>query len=167
MNEGLITLLCKDQSRAMDLRAWRPITLLNSDYKIIAKCLSLRLTPALSSIVGPHQACCIPGRSVELHGIALKDMITWLKSRNLKGTLLSLHQKKAFDRLCHSYLFRQLKHARLNAGFISMTRALYAALRVAVIDQGRVSEQFSVTRGVRQGCPLSPLLYVIAIEPLL
>lgn len=43
MNERLITLICKDKSRASDLRAWRPITLLNSDYKLLAKGLSMRL----------------------------------------------------------------------------------------------------------------------------
>lgn len=76
MNERLIALVSKDRSKASDLEAWRPITLLHSDYKLLAKCLSMRLTPPRPSILGPQQACCIPGRSVELHAIALRDLLT-------------------------------------------------------------------------------------------
>ncbi|KAH7942926.1 hypothetical protein HPB52_002701 [Rhipicephalus sanguineus] len=165
--EGLITLLCKDESRRTDLRAWRPITLLNCDYKLIAKCLSVRLTPVLSTVLGPYQACCVPGRSCQLHGFAIRDLIEWANARNLSGILCSFDQEKAFDVISHRYLFKVLREAGFSGQFISMVRALYSRPSSAVVIQDRISEPFSVGRGVRQGDPLSPALYVLAFEPLL
>lgn len=165
--EGIITLLCKDETKASDLRAWRPITLLNSDYKIIAKSLSLRLTPALTDIVGTYQACCIPGRSAELHGLGLKDLLTWAASRDLPGYVCSLDQEKAFDKVSHEYLFQVLEQAGISKDFRKQIQCLYNGPTSAVLVQGRTSASFPIERGVRQGCPLSPLLYILAIEPLL
>ncbi|KAH7961180.1 hypothetical protein HPB52_005185 [Rhipicephalus sanguineus] len=165
--EGLITLLCKDESRRTDLRAWRPITLLNCDYKLIAKCLSVRLTPVLSTVLGPYQACCVPGRSCQLHGFAIRDLIEWANARNLSGILCSFDQEKAFDVISHRYLFKVLREAGFSGQFISMVRALYSRPSSAVVIQDRISEPFDVGRGVRQGDPLSPALYVLAFEPLL
>lgn len=165
--QGLITLLCKDVEKSSDLRAWRPITLLNSDYKIIAKSLSLRLTPALTNIVGTYQACCIPGRSAELHGLGLRDLLAWATSRNLPGYICSLDQEKAFDKISHEFLFQVLQQAGISKEFCKQIQCLYNGLTSAVIVQGRTSENFHIERGVRQGCPLSPLLYILAIEPLL
>lgn len=165
--EGLITLLCKDESRSSDLRAWRPITLLNCDYKLIAKCLSTRLTLALDSILGPYQACCVPGRSAQLHGFAIRDLLEWASSKNIAGLVCCFDQEKAFDVISHAYIFQTLANAGFSSGFVNMVRALYTEPNSAVIVHGRVSDKFSVQRGVRQGCPLSPVLYVLAIEPLL
>lgn len=165
--EGRITLLCKDESRRTDLRAWRPITLLNVDYKLIAKCLSSRLTSFLPDIIGPYQACSVPGRSTQLHGFALRDLFLWAQHRNLQGILCSFDQEKAFDVVSHSYLFQVLEEAGIDSDFQRMVRALYTRPVSAVTVLGRTSEVFDVGRGVRQGCPLSPALYVLAFEPLL
>lgn len=165
--KGLITLLCKDESRRTDLRAWRPITLLNCDYKLIAKCLSVRLTPVLSTVLGPYQACCVKGRSCQLHGFAIRDLIEWANARDLPGIVCSFDQEKAFDRISHHFIFQVLNEAGFSDRFVSMIRALYSRPTSAVIIQDRVSESFDVCRGVRQGDPLSPALYVLAFEPLL
>lgn len=165
--EGLITLLCKDESRSTDLRAWRPITLLNCDYKLIAKCLCVRLTPVLNTVLGPYQACCVQGRSTQLHGLAVKDLLLWANTRKLPGIFCSFDQEKAFDTVSHRYLFRVLDEAGFSVGFRRMVQALYSRPTSAVLIQDRVSEAFIVRRGVRQGDPLSPALYVLAIEPLL
>lgn len=165
--EGLITLLCKDESRSSDLRAWRPITLLNCDYKLIAKCLATRLTADIDAIVGPYQACCVPFRSAQLHGFALRDLLEWANNKNLSGLLCSFDQEKAFDRVSHEYIFQTLANAGLADNFQKMVRTLYNGPTSALSIHGRVSDSFSINRGVRQGCPLSPVLYVLAIEPLL
>lgn len=165
--EGLITLLCKDEARRSDLRAWRPITLLNCDYKMIAKCIATRLTDVLDVILGPYQACCVPGRSAQMHGFGIRDLLEWAESRNLQGLLCSFDQEKAFDVVSHDYIFQILQQARIGSNVQKMVRALYCGPTSAVTIRGSVSESFSVGRGVRQGCPLSPVLYVLAIEPLL
>lgn len=166
MNDSLITPK-QGQNKATDLRAWRSTCFLNSDHKILAKYLSLRLTPILNTIAGPQQACCVPRRSVELHGIAIKDLLTWYAANNTRGIFMALDQEKAFHRLSHSYVFEQLAYALISQQFIEWVKILYAAPRAAVIAQGQISEPFALQRGVRRGCPLSRLLHVMVIEPLL
>lgn len=166
-SEGLITLLCKDEARKTDLRAWRPITLLNYDYKIIAKVLANRLKQVLHSLVGESQACCIPGRSAQLHAFAMRDLLEWSKDRNFQGVVCSFDQEKAFDILNHDYLFSILHQCRLSHAFQNMVQSLYRNTTSAVLVNGEVTPSFQVSRGVRQGCPLSAALYVLSIEPVL
>lgn len=124
LSKGLIVLLCKDEARRTDLREWRPITLLNADYKLVAKCLASRLTPALDEVVGSYQTCCVLGRSAQLHGLALRDLLTWAEQRQLPGMVCSFDQEKAFDRVAHAFLFETLERAGLGTDFVNMVRAL-------------------------------------------
>ncbi|XP_077553574.1 uncharacterized protein LOC144168471 [Haemaphysalis longicornis] len=79
----------------------------------------------------------------------------------------SFDQKKAFDRIAHAFLFETLERAGLGTDFVNLVRALYSEPVSAFVVNGRVSEDIRIERSVRQGCPLSPALYVLAIEPLL
>ena len=79
--------------------------------------------------------------------------------------VLSLDQEKAFDRVSHTYLLNLLKEYGFR--FQNWIRILYSDIYSAVLVNGSVSDKFKITRSVRQGCPLSPLLYVLALEPVL
>jgi len=82
------------------------------------------------------------------------------------AAILSLDQEKAFDRVDWAFLFRILANFGLGASFISWVTLLYTNIRSAVLVNGYSSDYFWPSRGVRQGCSLSPLLYVISIEVL-
>lgn len=166
-HSGQLVLLSKDPLRLSDPDAWRPISLLNSDYKLFASIVVRRLRPLLPSLVSPLQTCSIPGRDILAALSLVRDLLAYARSREVNGVVLSLDQRKAFDFLEHGYLFEVLEAYRFPAPFVHMLRLLYDGLHTTLILSSQRTDPFPVTRGVRQGCPLSPLLYVLCLEPFL
>ena len=111
--KGLITLLCKDYKFHYLLTNWRPISLLCVDYKIVTKCLSLRLKKVLPFIVHPDQTCSIEGRSIADNVHLLRNCFDFVEQKNLKCAFLNLDQAKAFDRVSITYLLQTLVHSAL------------------------------------------------------
>ena len=146
------------------LSFWRPISLLNVDYKIVAKSMANRLKKVMPSIVHVNQTCSVPGRSITDHCHLIRNVVDYTESRNFPCVLLSLDQKKAFDRVSHDFLFSTLVALGFGPSFIRWIKFLYADIGSQVLVNGFLTPFFPVTRGVRQGCPLSPLLYVLCIE---
>ena len=162
-----ISLLCKDDQNPNLVTNYRPISLLNVDYKILTKILSSRLENVLDQIVHPDQTCSVPGRSIIDNCHLLRDIIEYSNQKNIDGILLSLDQEKAFDRVSHSYLFKVLKAFGLGDKFIKWIIIFYTDISSCIIVNQFISDPFPVTRSVRQGCCLSPLLYILCLEPLM
>ena len=162
-----ITLLCKDENGKENPKNYRPISLLNVDYKILTKVLCNRLRPLLSELIHPDQTCAVPGRSITDSCYLIRDQIEFCNKRNSPGILLSVDQEKAFDRVNHYYLIKTLAAYGLGEKFIRWIALLYTDINSSVIVNQHISSPFPVDRSVRQGCPLSPLLYVLCLEPVL
>ena len=162
---GLITLICKDLSQSDNLNFWRPISLLNTDYKILSKLISLRLSKVIAGIVHADQTCSIPGRSIHDNVHLIRNLIEYANDKNMSAAIISLDQSKAFDRVSHEYLFNVLSHFGFGPQFISLVKLLYNDISSSVLVNGFISDKFPVLRSVRQGCSLSPLLYVLCMEP--
>ena len=86
------------------LKNWRPISLLNVDYKICSKTLSVRLSKVLKFIVDPDQTCSVPGRRISSNLHLLRDILDYIDRTNETGILVSLDQEKAFDRVNRTFL---------------------------------------------------------------
>ncbi|PIK56359.1 pol-like protein [Apostichopus japonicus] len=95
----------------------RPITLLNVDYKILAKALGNRLADVMPDIVGPFQTCAVRGKCIQHNLWLMRDLIEFVKVRDLPCALplVSLNQEKAFDMVDHDFLFRSLESFGLNS----------------------------------------------------
>ena len=162
---GLIIVLYKKDD-PLETKNWRPISLLNIDYKIATRAISGRLLGVLGSIIGPDQTCGVPGRTISENLSLIRDLLEYVDLENLPLAILSLDQEKAFDRVDWGFLIRILSSFNFGPDFISWIRLFYNNIESAVVINGWTSSFFSPTRGVRQGCLLSPLLYVITIEVL-
>ena len=162
-----ITLLCKDANHPEQMTNYRPISLLNVDNKILTKALSKRLESVLEQIIHPDQSCGVPNRSIIDNCHLIRDIINYADLKNVNGILLSLDQEKAFDKVSHIYLFETLKAFGFGENFISWIKVLYNDVSSSVIVNHFISESFPVQKFVRQGCCLSPLLYIICLEPVL
>ena len=163
--EGWICPLYKKKDRR-DIANYRPITLLNSDYKLLTKILALRLASSAPHIIHENQAGFIPGRVIT-DQIRLTQMVLhYAEATEENGVIVALDQEKAYDKIAHDYLWLTLEKYGLPPSFITTIKSLYESAETLVIINGESSSTFKVTRGVRQGDPLSCLLFDIAIEPL-
>ena len=160
---GIITLLEKKGDQ-LDPKNKRPISL-NVDYKILSKALCMRLGKVLPDIIGPFQTCGVKGRSIDNLRL-LRDLVNFVDGRNLDCLVISLDQQKAFDRVNWSFLFKVLHRFGFGPNFRHWIELLYTDISSTVLVNGELSSPFLLSRVVRQGCPLSPLLYVLFIEPL-
>ena len=163
--QGLVTLICKDKSNPDKLKNWRPISLLNVDYKILSKVLTMRLRSILSDIVNTDQTCSIPGRTIQDNVHLIRNLIEYTNGKNMTAAIISLDQSKAFDRVSHVYLFNVLEAFGFGPQFISLVKLLYTDIYSKILVNGFITDSFQVKRSVRQGCSLSPLLYVLCMEP--
>ena len=162
---SIVTLLKKkgDQS---DPTNWRPISLLNADYKIIAKILQMKLSKFMPDIVNEYQTCSVPGRSIHNNMLLIRDIIDYSVIKKSPCTIISIDQYKAFDTVNWSFLFKVLKKLNFGDQFCKWISILYNNILSRIIINGNISDPISLSRGVRQGCPVSPLLYVLFIEPI-
>ena len=163
--EALISLIFKKGDK-LEHNNWRPISLLNVDYKLCARALAGRLLKVLHHGILQDQTCGVKGRFIGENVAFLRDISIVAKQLNLPAAILSLDQEKVFDRVDWGFLLSTLRHMGFGESFIKWVKLLYTDIRSAVLIDGYTSNWFKPSRGVRQGCPLSPLLYVISIEVL-
>lgn len=146
---------------------YRPISLLNVDIKIFSKILANRLLNFLPSIVSPDQVGFIPGceaRDNTSKAINIHYLTTQTKQN---GFFLSLDAEKAFDRVSWDYMTAVLQAIGLGPRMIGLILALYGNPSAKVRVNGTLSDAFPIRNGTRQGCPLSPILFVLTLEPFL
>ena len=163
--EALLRLLYKKHNKKL-LKNWRPISLLNVDYKIASKALATRLRQALPDVINYDQTCGIPDRTIFENLFRLRDITQLAKQNNTDAILINIDQEKAFDRVNHQFLQRTLAQMNFGPSFRRWIEVLYARANCRIINNGWISDPVNLHRGVRQGCPLSPLLYVIVAETL-
>ena len=165
MRSGALSLLYK-KGDPRDLANWRPLTMLCVDLKIFAKALTERLKKTMSLLVHSDQTCGVPGRSATWNLHLIRDAISWVGDRKVPLALVSLDQEKAFDRVDHGFLERVLMTFGFGPSFLRWLKTLYTEVGSRVSINGHLSDLVPQVSGVRQGCPLSPLLYALYIEPL-
>ena len=162
---GVISLTFKKGDR-LDARNWRPITLLNVDYKLAARSIAARLLKVIHVVVADDQSCGVPGRYIGENVAFLRDAVEFATTSDSPVAILSLDQEKAFDRVDWSFMAATLSKMGFGVSFLDWVRLFYTGVQSAVKVNGYLSSFFSLSRGVRQGCPLSPLLYVLVAEVL-
>lgn len=162
---AVITLIHKGKDLSKhNLSNWRPISLTNTDYKILAKCLANRLCPVVQNIVHEDQVGFIKGRNVSHTLRTIDDVIEHFRLREKPGLILALDFKKAFDSISKEFMLNAFKRYGFGDNFIRWAQVLFSSTRSCVGYNGWLSSDFDVSCGVRQGCPFSPLAFVIGIE---
>ncbi len=164
--EALITFLLKPGKDPVDCSSYRPISLLNVDVKILAKILASQLNTLISHIISSDQTGFVRGRHSFINICRLLNVVHSPASRDTPEAVVSLDAEKAFDRVKWKYLFVVLSKFGFGPKFMSWVRLLYSSPTAAVVTNKLCSQYFPLSKGTSQGCPLSPLLFVLAIEPL-
>ena len=161
---GVITLLPKSKKNCLYLKNWRPITLLNCDYKIAAKAISSRVKKILPNIINNDQTGFQKGRFIGENIRLINDIINYTETQNIAGLLLFLDFEKAFDSLEWHFIYETLAKYNFGDSLISWIKLFYTDISSCILNNGWSSGFFELGRGVRQGCPLSPYLFLIGVE---
>lgn len=166
LNQASISLLLKKGKDPLQCGSYRPISLLNADFKLLSKVLARRLETALPTIISLDQTGFIRNRHSFSNLRGVFNVVYNPSSSSLPEALVALDAEKAFDRVEWEYLFFILGRFGFGEKFISWVRLLYASPLASVRTNGTNSEYFRLSRSTRQGCPLSPLLFALVMEPL-
>lgn len=165
-NEAIITVIPKKGKNTEEVEGYRPISLLNVDQKILSKILANRLGRLMGGLIHPDQNGFVPGRNVSQNTQRLFHIMHHPKAIQDNLVIISLDAEKAFDRVEWQYLFAVLKKFDMGDTFIDWIKTLYKSPLARVITNNTLSDSFNLKRGTRQGCPLSPLLFALTVEPL-
>ena len=151
-------------SSLSDLSNWRPITLLNLDYKIASKVIAKRIERFLPKIIHSDQTGFVKGRYIGQNIGLINDIMEQTKLQNIPGILILLDSLKAFDTIEWSFIQNTLNLLNFGVGIKRWVSVFYSSPESAVLNNGFSTNYFQLSRGVRQGCPLSPYLFILGVE---
>ena len=167
--DGLVSLIYKKKGLRSDIRNYRPITLLNGHYKIFTRVLAKRWLNIVTQFVSSAQIGFMPRTLIGEASMFLNLLKAHLDSVDEGGLLCFLDLEKAFDKVSWAYLHKATEALRFTPEHRRWTDILYdlnAPPRRRVYANGHLSPPYTVARGTAQGCPLSPLLFLVVVEGL-
>ena len=129
---GVISLSFKKGDQ-LDIRNWRPISLLNVDYKFAARAIAGRLLKVIHLVVARDQTCGVPGRFIGENVAFLRDVVDFATFSNSPVALLSLDQEKAFDRVEWSFMRDTLLAMGFGPSFVSWVDLFYCNVQSCVM----------------------------------
>ena len=133
---GVISLIPKKDKDPLLIRNYRPITLLTTDYKMLAKCLANRLKRCMQDLIHSDQSGFMKGRNIGPNIRLILDIIEYTDFNNIPGSIILIDIEKAFDSVSHNFLFQTLKQFNFGSNFIDSIRTLYSARQSYVMNNG-------------------------------
>ena len=140
------------------------MTLLNCDYKIATKAIANRIKIFLPKLISDDQTGFIKNRFIGENILLIDSVIRYTAARNILGLLLFLDFEKAFDTLEWTFIQKTFKYFGYGPQLLKWINIFYCNIESCILNNGWASNFFKPTRGVRQGCPFSPYLFVLSVE---
>ena len=144
--QGVITCIPNENKPKLYLKNWRPITLLDTVYKIASGSIANRIKPNLDSLIDKDQTGFIQGRYMGENTRLLYDLINHTEQKEIPGLLLLIDFEKAFDSLSWSFIRKSLKFLNFGESFRRWIDVFYKGISSAVIQCGHISSWFQIGR---------------------
>lgn len=160
---SVISLIHK-KGRKNDLQNYRPTSLINTDYKIIAIIFARRLQNFISKQIGNELTVYIKGWYIGINARFSLDIFEYCENFNKEGILLFLDFEKAFNSVEWNFLFKTLEKFEFRENFLNWIRFLYQSPIFRLKNNGWISKTCEMKMGIRQGCPISAILNLFVAE---
>ncbi len=161
--QAVFTLIFK-KGKQDEIANYRPISLTNLDYRVMAFVLAQRLQSVIDTIVSNDQTAYIKNRYMGYNIRLVEDVIAHFNQLEKNGILFMVDFRKAFDSLDWNFMFQTLEFFNFGPSFKRWIQIIYTLPAGVIKNNGHLSDQFSIHRGIRQGCPVSALLFVLCVE---
>ena len=152
------------KDNAIRVKDYRPVSLINTDQKFFSHVIANRLKKGLQKLIGEEQIAYLKKR--QIHQAINLTRLACERIKN-ESCVVALDFSKAFDSVDRNYLYNLLKVIGTPANIVKCIEAIYDKTTAVVEVNHHMTKSVEIKRGVRQGCPLSALLFILAIEPLL
>ena len=165
LNSTLIALIPKC-SGPETIGQFRPISLCNTVYKMVTKTIVNRIRPLLSHLVSPYQSAFVPGRRGVDNVIIAQELIHSMhrKKGRVGSLILKVDLEKAYDRLEWSFIREVLLFFLFPKSLVDLILDCVSSSSISILLNGGKMEVFKPSRGIRQGNPLSPYLFILCLE---
>lgn len=165
LNYTFITLVAK-KTGSVSIKDFRPISLEHAFIKIFSKLLSNRLCKVIGSLVSSTHNAFIKGHLIFESYVSASEIISYCKRAKHKGILCKIDFEKAFDCISWDFLLELLHMRGFGPRWTAWISSLLFNSKSALIINGKAGNWFSNKRGLRQGNPLSPLLFILVTDTL-
>ena len=162
--KGILNLIPKPNKDSRYIKNLRPITLLNTDYKIIEKVIANKMIPALKTLIHEDQRGFMEDRRISVNIRKFLDIMYWAEKEDFEAVVLSLDFVKCFDKCSFSILHGSLDYFGFGSVVKEWTKILYQDFTVKIQNNGNFSDEIPIQKGVHQGGCCSSIYFLVIAE---